>query len=37
MKCTGYFDQAFFFYKKAVEVNPESHVANSSIGDFYKS
>jgi protein O-GlcNAc transferase len=25
------------FYKKAIEVNPESHSANSSIGDIMRS
>ncbi len=31
------FDQAYLFYKKAIEVNPDSHSANSSLGDVLKS
>jgi tetratricopeptide (TPR) repeat protein len=32
----GQIEQAFFFYKRAIEVNPESHDANSGIGDIYR-
>lgn len=32
----GQFEQAYMFYKKAIEVNPESHSANSSIGDLLR-
>lgn len=32
----GQFDQAFMYYKRAIEVNPESHSANSSLGDLMR-
>lgn len=35
-KCIGQFDQAFYFYSRAIEVNPESHSANSSIAELYR-
>ena len=33
----GQLDQAYMFYKQAIENNPESHSANSTMGDFMKS
>ena len=30
----GQLEQAFMYYKKAIEVNPESHSAMSSMGDI---
>jgi len=28
-------DLAFMFYKRAIDLNPESHRANSSMGDIF--
>lgn len=35
-KYHGQFDQAFLFYSRAIELNPESSSVNSSIADLYR-
>lgn len=29
-------DQAYLYYKRAIEFNPDSHYANSSVGDILR-
>jgi tetratricopeptide (TPR) repeat protein len=35
-KCVEQLDQAFLYYKRAIEFNPDSHSANSSVADILR-